>query len=415
MLSVGFVTTHFPPATGFGGVCESGFQLATALSRAGIKVSVITSDATRGGRVPSKSFCSVENDRLRVYPFRYLVDERLCFAVGTGDIFREVIRQNDLVHVNGIYTYPVTAAAILARRARKPYLIAVRGGLEPWRFRRKYWKKYPFYKLFVKPAMKASNCIHVTAQQELESCRALGVEGPFTIIPNGIDPDQFARLPHPVKAEELWPVLENKTVVLFLSRLSREKGLDMLIGAWKGVSQEYPEAFLVIAGPDDRGYEAAVRRAIAEAGLEDRTLLTGDVVGEKKLALYSRSDVFVLPSYSENFGNVVAEALACGIPVVTTQGTPWQEIETRGGGRWVPVDSRAIEEAIKSILSLPGEDRKRMGARGRTFILENYTWEIIARKMITVYQAILDGKEIPLNPDPAPVPPAQSPTLSVQQ
>ena len=124
------------------------------------------------------------------------------------------------------------------------------------------------------------------------------------------------------------------------------------------------------------------------------------MAGQTKLALYSRADVFVLPSYSENFGNVVAEALACAVPVITTKATPWSELEKYDCGRWVPVDEKAIGEAIDELLNMPDKERNEMGRRGKDFILTNYTWDIAARKMITVYHAMLNGEKIPLHPEP---------------
>lgn len=109
---------------------------------------------------------------------------------------------------------------------------------------------------------------------------------------------------------------------------------------------------------------------------------------------------FVLPSYTENFGNVVAEALVCGVPVITTHGTPWSELEKYDCGRWVPVDQNSIAEAINELLSMSHNRRYEMGQRGKEFILKQYTWDITARKMLTVYEAMLDGKEIPLYPEP---------------
>ncbi len=163
--------------------------------------------------------------------------------------------------------------------------------------------------------------------------------------------------------------------------------------------RKHPDALLVVAGPDYLSYERFVRELAVASPYSGDILFTGNVVGEAKLALYRRADVFALPSYSENFGNVVAEALMCETPVVTTHATPWDELEKYSCGRYVPVDQEAIVDAIDSILRLPAEERARMGKRGRDFILTNYTWDAAARKMITVYKAILEGEPIPLRPE----------------
>lgn len=399
-MHITFVTTHFPPSCGFGGVCESSHGLSTALAGAGVKVDVVTSDATKGAKLPFKAFSEVEQPNLRIYPFKYFVSEKSCFSYDTVRVLQKLVSQSDLIHVNGIFTHPVTIGAWFARRKRKPHIVATRNGLDPWMLKIRHVKKMLGFKLYVQKDLEGASCIHATAEQEINACRAFGLEGPFTIIPNGINPKNYENLPPPEVAEELWPILQGKTVVLFLSRLSPQKGLDMLILAWDEIKKKCPEAFLVIAGPDYMGFSNDVRQLAGQSAFPNSILFSGSVWGEYKLALYSRADIFVLPSYSENFGNVIAEALVCGTPVVTTQATPWNEIEKTNCGRWIPVDKKALTAALAEMVSKPDAERKTMGQRGQQLILQNYTWDIAARKMITVYKAMLSGNEIPLFPTP---------------
>ena len=397
-MHITFVTTHFPPSRGFGGVCESSHGLSTALARAGVSVDVVTSDATKGKRIPFRSFSEIEKLNLRIYPFKYFVSEKNCFSFDIFRVLRKIASQSDLIHVNGIFTHPVTLGAWFARRQGKPYIVATRNGLDPWMLKIRRGKKMLGYKLYVKKDLKSASCIHATAEQEINACRALGLNGPFTIIPNGINPQNYENLPAPEVADKLWPVLKGKIVVLFMSRLSPQKGLDMLISTWDEIMKKCPQAFLVIAGPDYMGYSDDVRQLASQSAFPNSILLCGNVWGEHKLALYSRAEVFVLPSYSENFGNVIAEALVCGTPVVTTQATPWNEIEKKNCGRWIPVDKKFLTEALKEMVTKPEAERKMMGQRGKELILQNYTWDIAAQKMINVYRAILNGDEIPLYP-----------------
>jgi glycosyltransferase involved in cell wall biosynthesis len=132
----------------------------------------------------------------------------------------------------------------------------------------------------------------------------------------------------------------------------------------------------------------------------DSIVFTGNVEGERKLSLLSRAEIFILPSYSENFGNVVAEAMACGIPIITTRETPWHELDKVGCGYCVPAEENFVRDALDGMLSLNDHERKKMGERGKKFISEKYTWDIAARKMITVYHAVLNGGDIPLYPTP---------------
>lgn len=399
-VKVAFIVTHYPPSSGFGGVCESGYGLSGAMSKNGLSLDVITSDASKNSRIPFKSFLKFERANLKIHPFKYFYNERSCFSFTSKKLIKSIIRKNDIVHINGIYTHPVTIGARCARQAKKPHIIATRNGLDPWMMRIKTFKKKLGFFSYVKNDLMGNNCIHVTAAKEMEACLKMGIKGPFTIIPNGIDTSQFVHLPDSSQSEIFWPELKNRKVVLFMSRLSRQKGLDLLVPLWPDIIKKHPDALLVIAGPDYIGYEKIVRGMVEDSRCNDSILFTGNVEGEQKLSLFSRADLFILPSYSENFGNVIAEAMACGIPVITTHATPWKELDEVGCGSYVPVETIAIREALDDMLSLKDNVRKQMGERGKKIISEKYTWDIAARKMFTVYSAVLNGNKIPLYPTP---------------
>ena len=399
-MKAAFVTTHYPPSYGFGGVCEAGYGLSNALSAREVFVDVVTSDAGKGVRIPFEEFKIKENSYLRIHPFKYLYNERSCFSLNAERIIRKLISKSDIVYVNGIFTHPATLGAKNARRDRKPHIVAIRNGLDPWMMKIKRAKKMMGFNLYVKADLNGATCIHATAQQEVDSCLRMGIKGPFTIIPDGINPSEFKNLPESNQAEAFWPILKNRKVVLFLSRLSKQKGLDMLISIWDSIRKRHTDAVLVIAGPDYLQYGNYIRNFALKSPYRESIFFTGNVVGPTKLSLYSRADIFVLPSHSENFGIVVAEALASAVPVITTKATPWSELEKYDCGRWVAVDEKAIGEAIDELLCMSDKERTEMGVRGKDFVLANYTWDIAARKMITVYHAMLNGDKIPLHPEP---------------
>ncbi|RJP80454.1 MAG: glycosyltransferase [Desulfobacteraceae bacterium] len=398
--AVAFIVTHYPPATGFGGVCESGYGLSSAMAKIGLPIDVVTSDAGKDVRIPFQSFRKYEQDNLKIHPFRYVYNERSCFSFSSKKWIQSIIKKNDIVYVNGIYTHPATIGARCARQAKKPHIVATRNGLDPWMMRIKYIKKMLGFFTYVKTDLLGTDCIHVTAEREMEACIGMGIKGPFTIIPNGIDVSRFAVLPDTNRSEIFWPILKGRKVVLFMSRLSKQKGLDMLIPLWRHIIKKYPDALLVIAGPDYLGYGETVRQMANNSEYSDSILFTGNVEGERKLSLLSRAEIFILPSYSENFGNVVAEAMACSVPVITTRETPWQELDQVGCGCCVPAEENFIRDALDGMLSLNDHERKQMGVRGKKIISEKYTWDIAARKLITVCHAVLNGSDIPLYPTP---------------
>jgi len=312
----------------------------------------------------------------------------------------------DLLHVHGVWSYPHYVAAKLGRRTQTPYILAPRGELEPWRVRStllKYAKKLAYLALLGRAMFRGAACMHAITPCEVEGFRRAGFRGPVTIVPNGVDAGRFARLPDPAEAESRWPVLKGRRVVLFLSRLSAEKGLDQLLPAWQqavGRSGTYDDALLVLAGPDGQGYRRVVEQLIRRRGLESRVLLVGMVRGQEKLALMSRADLYTLPSYSEGFSMSILENLAAGKPVLITPGCNFPEVAAAGAGLCVPPEVEPLVDALRTILDLSPAERTAMGRCGRELVERHYTWQRAAQKMIVVYRCILEGRRIPLHPQP---------------
>jgi glycosyltransferase involved in cell wall biosynthesis len=248
--------------------------------------------------------------------------------------------------------------------------------------------------------MAHAACLHACSSKEAENFRKVGYGGPIAIIPNGVDTSQYSP-GDPTEAEVHWPDLKGRPVVAFMSRLSEEKGLNLLVPVWADLVRSglHRDAILVIAGPDDRGYRRIVESIVDQYDLRRHVLMPGMVQGAKKVALLRRADVFVLPSYSENFGIVVLEALACGTPVITTTGTPWQELEAADAGRWISPTKDRTKMALRELLDMSELRRQQMGRRGTTLVREHYTWNQVARKFLVLCEAVLDGKSIPLHPE----------------
>ena len=181
--------------------------------------------------------------------------------------------------------------------------------------------------------------------------------------------------------------------LLFLSRLHPKKGLDNLLAAWERIKPHHWQ--LIIAGSGEEDYVKAIRLQIETLGLGKTVKLVGAIEGEAKWNLYSSSDLFVLPTFSENFGIVVAEALGSGLPVITTKAAPWSDLVTHQCGWWIDVGVEPLTEALKQAMSLSPQERQLMGQRGRQLIEQNYTWQQTATKLMDVYEAILNDRPIP--------------------
>jgi glycosyltransferase involved in cell wall biosynthesis len=205
---------------------------------------------------------------------------------------------------------------------------------------------------------------------------------PIAVIPNGIDlPDLASTMP---------PTDREGRTVLFLSRIHPKKGIPVLLRAWRRLEPRFADWELVVAGPDERGHLAEVQQLARGLDLA-RVAFAGPVHGEAKQSLYRRADLLVLPTHSENFGMVIAEALAFGVPVVTTTGTPWQELERRGCGWWIELSEANLAAALEAAMSLPQERRVAMGRRGRRWMEQSFPWSRVAAEMKSVYQWALGG------------------------
>lgn len=392
------MTTHFPPSQGYGGVCESSWGLANGLVDAGVVVHVISSDASIDGRIAPERFRELERPGLHIHTYRYALAKKHAFAFNSMRTIKAFAEKCDVVHANGIMTHPVHQAALAARRLGRPYVVSLRNGLDPWLLQFRKFRKLIAFHLYVKRDVGAASAVHLTSELELQGARNFGVHGPFTVVPNGLASEAAADEPNPALADAAWPVLKGRKVVLFLSRLSPQKGLDMLIGAWDRITDQHPEAMLVIAGPDYEGYERNVRQWVSTRKSPSSVLLTGLVVGELKWSLYARASFFVLPSYTENFGNVVTEALAAGTPVIASQATPWSVLRERDLGAWIPVDADVLSHAMLEFLDKPDDVLKAMGSRGREYVATELTWRMAGQKMKLIYESILAGHQVPFQP-----------------
>ena len=217
---------------------------------------------------------------------------------------------------------------------------------------------------------------------------------PVVVAPNGVDLPDLAKTPGRQVLESKFRELKGKRWLVFMSRLHPKKGVDVLLRAWRTQQRTTGQQdnrttrgpVLVLAGSDLIGYRKDIERMIKELGLEDSVVITGEVAGEEKDCLLANADVVVLPSYSENFGIVVAEAMSWGRPVIASTGTPWREVADVGAGWWVKPEEDALAGALAESLGKGREELDAMGAKGRVLVAERYTWAAPAAKLLGAYE-----------------------------
>lgn len=285
-----------------------------------------------------------------------------------------------IIQSHGLWTQPNHAAARAARDLGLPLVVSVHGMLEPWAWRHRAWKKRPIWWLWQRRALIEAAVIRVTARQEAEGVRARGLANPIAVIPNGVE------LP-PEAGVILARTGSGERTALFLSRIHPVKGLLDLVQAWDKLR---PAGWRVlVAGPDEENHRAVVDQAISERRLEGHFEFLGPVGDERKWEVFGQADLFVLPTKSENFGIAIAEALAAGVPVITTKAAPWQELESHRCGWWVDVGVEPLAAALREATAASPDVLREMGLRGRELVRERYSWPKIAEDMKAVYEWVL--------------------------
>lgn len=314
----------------------------------------------------------------------------------------ESFSQIDVLHLHGVWTYVQQASAHVARSSDMPYILTPHGVLKPARLRLKSFKKRLYLSLMAKRVLASSACLHAFTSSEADEFRNLGYEGPITLIPNGVDISDDDTDLLCEQADRVWPILRNNRVILFLSRFSPEKGLDQLLPAFRDVvtHKSYDDAVLVLAGSGRGSFAKRIRRLTANLGIDGHVVWPGFVTGYKKALLMSRADIYTLPSLCEGFSMSILENLAKGTPVLITPGCDFPEVSEVGAGLCRPPTRGDLADGLKTLLDMPDEQARTMGCRGRRLVQEKYTWPIIARKLMTVYDCIIQGKSIPLHPEP---------------
>jgi len=369
------VTPWFHPSTRYGGIVETAYQLSRHAAAAGAAVRVLTTDADGPQSLSRDEMISIA----RAGNFEVTCCHRVARQSVSPGMLRRLAseaRWADVIHLHAAYSFPTLPTMLAARLAGRPLVWMPHGALQRWSgTRRRSFKA--IWESACKAAAPANLVIHVTSADEARQSQSRFPGATAAIIPNGVEIP--ASIPARARAAQLR--------LGYIGRLNEIKAIDNLIAACGLIRDRARVPFeLRIAGTGEPAYEEFLRQKINALGIANQVTLAGEIRGAAKSDFFARSDVIVLPSHTENFGIVVAEALAHGLPVIASRGTPWQEVVTRACGLWVANDPQSLAGAIERIASMPLEE---MGENGRRWMSERYSWQRVTDDLFDLYNRMI--------------------------
>ncbi len=391
----------------YGGPSQMVLGLSAALARQGVEVTVLTTDSNGDVGQPPLDVPldrPVELDGFQVRCFRCFPFRRYKFSPDLLRWLHRHAREFDLAHIHALFSPVSTAAAAVARSRHLPYILRPLGTLDPADLRKKNQLKRIYAALFEGPNLAGAAAIHFTSAQEAKISERFGAVTRDLVIPLGVNfLDTAPENPHPqpsspedrgaTQARAQLGIPADRLLVLFMSRIEPKKGLNLLLPALENLLAEGLDFHFVLAGsnPQDPNYEAKIRAQVEASPLGKRTTIAGFVTGTLKAALLREADLFVLPSYYENFGIAVAEAMAAGTPVcVSREVHIWEEVLQAEAGWVCSCDAGSLTEQLRVALRDAGELHRR-GLNGREYALKNYSWDAIAQQTVGAYREILAG------------------------
>jgi glycosyltransferase involved in cell wall biosynthesis len=374
----------------YGGPSQMILGLAPALARAGLEVTVLTTNSN--GDTGQKPLdvplnCPIQQDGYEILYFHCAPFRRYKFSLGLLNWLRNNIHEFELAHIHALFSPLSTVAATICRQYNLPYILRPLGTLDPADLQKKKYLKCLYAAILERNNLAGAAAIHFTSEEEAKVSERFGIKTKDLVIPLGVIPPVDGR----EGVREKLGIPKDKPLILFMSRIAIKKGLDLLIPALEKLLVDNYQFHFILAGsnPQDSIYEQKIKLQIENSPLRSHTTITGFVSGDLKASLLLSADLFVLPSYYENFGIAVAEAMVAGLPVVISEKvyiSP-QVIESESG--WVGKnDVQTLVDLLKTALSDP-QERQRRGMNAKKYALEHFTWDAIAHQIIQAYQNIL--------------------------
>ena len=366
--------------------------MARAVAALGHDVAIYTTDRDMDDDERRRWGAGGQIDGVELHVFPQHAPAVVAASVPLARALAAAVPRADVVHLHSLYLFHTWYTARLCRRHGVPYLLRPHGTLDPFLWRRHRARKAVLEALFQNRVLRGAAALHYTAEEEMRLAAPYAQGAPGVVVPNGLDLSQYAVLPPCGGFRARHPEIGSRRIVLFLSRLNFKKGLDVLIPGFARAARRHHDLHLVIAGPDDGQLDAAQGWAAAE-GVGGRVTFVGMLDHAAKLACFRDAAMFVLPSYSENFGIAIVEATACGVPVaISDRVNIWREIERAGAGVVAPPTADDVARQIERLAADPAA-AAAMGERGRALVEVEFAWSKFARQLESGYRSLAAAPE----------------------
>lgn len=378
----------------FGGTSSACIDMAEATAKIGHKVSIYSTNmaGTQDLDVPLDT-TTIKNK----VEYKYFQVNNPRFwkpSISMAKALNSDIPNYDLVHIHALYLFQNLIGGLFCRKYNIPYVITPHGSLDPFMYKRHRWRKKLIEIAYDNRNMKNASAIHFTTEEERQLAQKHCFNTPSFIIPNGLDTSIYNKLPPKGTFQTLYPETLGKKIILFFGRLNFKKGIDILTPAFIKLAKNNKNYHLVLAGPDHDGLGNWItnqfqKSKLATTGKNTQLTITGMLKGKDKLAVLNDANLFVLPSYTENFGISVIEAMLCGLPVIISDKVNiWREVQTDNAGLVGPCDINWFANSIHNLLS----DEKlcsQMGKAGIISVKNRYDWSKVAVNLEEEYLNIL--------------------------
>lgn len=362
--------------------------LSSALAELGIEVTIATTNSNGDvGQAPLDVplGVSIAQNGYEIRYFRCSPFRRYKFSIDLLHWLSNHAQNYDLAHIHALFSPVSSCSAAIARSRQLPYLLRPLGTLDPADLQKKRHLKRLYAGVLERPNLAGAAAVHFTSDQEAKTSERFNTVTRDLVIPLGVSlpPSKSSSI------REKFGIPEDRPILLFMSRIDRKKGLDLLLPALENLDRDF---HFVLAGgnPQDPNYETAIRDRIQTSPLKDKTSIVGFVTGSEKTALLEAADLFVLPSYYENFGIAVAEAMSVGTPVIISdQVHIWREIERSHSGWICTCDVESLTQTLKQAIHDRAEQLRR-GKNAQIYAQTHYSWNAIAQQVVTAYRQILN-------------------------